>query len=272
MSTDGSNFEAKHQVTQTSRAKISLYFLTSFHTAIIVQRNMKAVITGGSKGIGFAIAKAMAKAGYDLMLCARNEQDLASARSALLMDHPSGQIYYQAVDLADKDQTKNFAALVAKQWSRLDVLVNNAGIFRPGQITTEEEGALEDMISANVYSAYHLTRALLPLMLPFKQGHIINLCSIASFMAYPNGGSYSISKFALLGFSKVLREELKLAGIKVTALMPGATWSDSWRGVDLPLDRLIESEDIAKLVMTILQLSASADVEELIIRPQLGDL
>jgi short-subunit dehydrogenase len=98
------------------------------------------------------------------------------------------------------------------------------------------------------------------------------MCSIASIMAYPNGGSYTISKFALLGFSKCLREEMKTKGIKVTAILPGATWSDSWRGADFPEKRLMEAIDIAKAVWSCYNMSDSAVVEELLIRPQLGDL
>jgi NADP-dependent 3-hydroxy acid dehydrogenase YdfG len=123
-----------------------------------------------------------------------------------------------------------------------------------------------------LYSAYYLTRALLPMMLPRRDGHIFNMCSIASIMAYPNGGSYTISKFALLGFSKVLREEMKTKGIKVTAILPGATWSDSWAGADYPPERLMQADDIAKTIWAAYNLSDSAVVEELVIRPQLGDL
>lgn len=233
---------------------------------------MNAVITGGSKGIGFDIAKTLVREGYNIILCARHGGDLDQAQKELVRINPHVDVLCHTVDLGDKQQIIDFAAWVKTKWSTIQVLVNNAGLFRPGQITTEEDGLLENMMAVNVYSAYHVTRFLLPLMLPQKQGHIFNLCSIASFMAYPNGGSYSMSKFALLGFSRVLREELKASGIKVTALLPGATWSDSWQGVDLPEDRLIATADIGKLVLAILQLSPSADVEELIIRPQLGDL
>ena len=91
-------------------------------------------------------------------------------------------------------------------------------------------------------------------------------------MAYPNGGSYSISKFAMLGMSKVLRAELLQENIKVTSVMPGATWSNSWAGVDLPRERLMEPTDIAEAVMSALRMGPSAVVEDIIIRPQLGDL
>jgi len=128
------------------------------------------------------------------------------------------------------------------------------------------------MIDTNLYSAYHLSRALIPTMVAYGSGHIFNMCSIASFTAYPNGGSYSISKFALLGFSKVLREELKQKNIKVTSIMPGATWSASWAGVDLPESRLMQADDIAKIVWSALEMSPSAVIEDIVIRPQLGDL
>ena len=153
-----------------------------------------------------------------------------------------------------------------------NILVNNAGVFLPGEIVNEEDGALEKMIDTNLYSAYHLTRALLPEMINYGGGHIFNMCSIASFMAYPNGGSYSISKFALLGFSKVLREELKGKGIKVTSVMPGATWSASWEGVDLPESRLMQPTDIAKVIWNALEMSPSTVIEDIVLRPQLGDL
>ena len=136
------------------------------------------------------------------------------------------------------------------QWHRVDVLVNNAGIFRSSAIHTEGDGDLEKMIETNLYSAYHLTRALLPLMLPLKKGYIFNMCSTASASAYTNGGSYSISKYALLGFSKNLRQELKTHGIKVTSILPGATWSDSWAGFEAPEERLMQARDIAEAVVS----------------------
>ena len=126
-----------------------------------------------------------------------------------------------------------------------EVLVNNAGVFLPGMIETEVDGALEHMINTNLYSAYHLTRSLMPEMKRLKKGYIFNMCSIASIKAYANGGSYGISKFALYGMTKVLREELKEFNIKVTAVLPGATLTASWEGVDLPEERFIKVEDIA---------------------------
>ncbi len=231
-----------------------------------------AVVSGATKGLGRAIAEKFAAQGFDLAVCARTPSDLEAMQQHWAVAYPERRLLSVRADLSRHADLQSFADAVRRRWPRVDVLVNNAGIFRPGRICDEAEGILEELISVNLYSAYHLTRALLPLMLPYRRGHIFNMCSIASLAAYPSGGSYTISKFALLGFSKALREELKADGIRVTALLPGATWSDSWRGVDLPAERLMAAEDIARLVWAAYELSPSAVVEELIVRPQLGDL
>ncbi len=233
---------------------------------------MNAVITGATKGIGRAIADKFASKGFSLCICSRSEDDLASAKKALTELNPEINVYTKAVDLSKKEEVIEFGNFCAHNMDTIDVLINNAGIYIGGEIVNEEEGALESMIETNLYSAYHLTRNLVPSMIARKSGYIINMASIASFMAYPNGGSYSISKFALRGFSMVLREELKDKGIKVTTVMPGATWSNSWAGVELPESRLMQANDIAESVWSLFEMSPSAVVEEVILRPQLGDL
>ena len=154
----------------------------------------------------------------------------------------------------------------------MDVLVNNAGQFVPGSVYNEPEGSLEQMLSINLMSAYHVTRKLVDKMISQKSGHIFNICSIAALKAYANGGSYSISKFALAGFSRNLREEMKPFGIKVTTVYPGAAYTDSWIGSGVERSRIMEAEDIAKMVVASSGLSASACVEEIVVRPLLGDL
>lgn len=233
---------------------------------------MKVVVTGGTKGIGWAIIEEFAANGFDIAFCSRSKADLEERAKQLQGEYPTIKVLVEAVDMRQKDQVLGFAKLIAKKWGTIDVLVNNAGVFLPGEISKEEDGQLETMMETNLYSAYHLTRALLPQMTPQKSGHIFNICSIASKIAYPNGGSYSISKFALLGFSKVLREEMKEQGIRVTSILPGATWSNSWKGVDLPQERLMQAADIGKTVYAAYSLSQSAVVEDIVLRPQLGDL
>lgn len=233
---------------------------------------MIAVITGASRGIGKAVAKIFALHGYDLFLCSRNEEHLWQTVEELKTEFPQIAIEAKALDLGKKEQAVLFGEWVSNNADIVDVLVNNAGSFVPGNISDEPDGALEEMMEVNLYSTYHVTRTLLPKMMAAKTGHIFTLCSIASLHAYPNGGAYSISKFALLGFTKNLRHELKQHNIKVTALIPGAVYTDSWKGSGVSESRLMEAEDIASLIYTASRLSPQATVEEIIVRPQLGDL
>ena len=233
---------------------------------------MNAIITGASKGIGRAIAEKFAENGINMVICSRSEVDLEQTKQALIDINPDIEVHFKATDLSKKADTVAFGQFCLQCFDQIDILINNAGLFIPGEILKEEDGALESMIETNLYSAYHLTRLIVPAMQSREQAYIINMASIASFMAYPNGGSYSISKFALRGFSKVLREELKPTRIKVTTIMPGATWSNSWAGVDLPEERLMQAYDIAETVWALMLMSPSAVVEEVILRPQLGDL
>jgi len=210
--------------------------------------------------------------GYDLYLCSRNEENLLRTIEELKKDFPNVSIDGKSFDLGKKHQTRLFGEWVNETADRVDVLVNNAGNFIQGKVSDEPDGALEEMMEVNLYSAYHLTRTVLPKMKAAKSGHIFTLCSIASLAAYPNGGSYSISKFALLGFTKNLRRELQPQGIKVTAIIPGAAYTDSWKNSGVVEQRLMEADDIAKIIFDATLLSPQAVVEEIIIRPQLGDL
>ncbi len=233
---------------------------------------MNVVITGASKGIGKAIAIDFAACGANLFLCARNEISLYNTVAELQQKYPDCEVNARIADMSKKDEAKSFGLWVLDKTKQVDILVNNAGQFIPGSIYNEAEGLLEQMIATNLYSAYHLTRVLLPSMIAAKNGHIFNLCSIASLQAYPNGGSYSISKFALLGFNKNLREELKPHNIKVTAVYPGAVMTESWGDFDNSKQRIMEASDIAAMIVAATKLSLQAVVEDIIIRPQLGDL
>jgi len=231
---------------------------------------MNVIITGATKGIGRATVEAFAAIGANVAFNARNSADLQTFKEELIKKYPNQHFHVLSTDMSKKPAVLKFADFVKEQWEKVDVLINNAGIFLPGEITKEADGTLESQIETNLYSAYHMTRAILPMI--EAKGHIFNMCSIASFIAYPNGGSYSISKFALLGFSKVLRAELLTKGIKVSSIMPGATWSASWDGVDLPKERLMDAKDIADTIVAAYKLGPSAVIEDIVIRPQLGDL
>jgi short-subunit dehydrogenase len=234
--------------------------------------NKLAVVSGGSKGIGRAIVEKLAAQGFDVATCARRTADLVSLATELNARYPQVQILTYVCDLSKRTDQQKFIESIQALDRPVALLVNNTGYFLPGQIHNEAEGTLESMIETNLYSAYHLTRGFVKGMVAAKTGYIFNICSTASITAYTNGGSYCISKFALLGMSKVLREELKPLGIRVTAILPGATKTASWEGTDLPDERFMQASDVADMIWAAYQLPPTADVEELVMRPQLGDL
>ena len=210
--------------------------------------------------------------GYDLYLCSRNEGALLRCIEELKTAFPQVSVDGKAFDLGKKAEARLFGEWASHTAGTVDVLINNAGSFVQGNIADEPDGALENMLEVNLFSAYHTTRAILPRMMAQKSGHIFSICSIASLAAYPNGGAYSIAKHALLGFARNLRRELQPHGIKVTAVVPGAVYTDSWKGSGVAEERIMEPRDIAKMIFATTQLSPAAVVEELVIRPQLGDL
>lgn len=231
-----------------------------------------AVITGVSKGIGKALALRFGREGIPVIGCARGRSALGQLREEWDRACPDVPLHTDAFDLADSAAVKQFGTWVLTLFPAPGVLVHNAGIFRPGSILGEAEDGLEELMRINLYSAWHLTRILVPPMVEQGRGHVFTLCSVASLQAYPGGASYAITKAALLGLTRALRAETRDTGLKVTALIPGATWSDSWAGADYPDNRLMKPEDIADMVWATCQLGPSAVVEELLIRPQRGDL
>ncbi|MEO6254772.1 MAG: SDR family oxidoreductase [Ferruginibacter sp.] len=240
---------------------------------------MNVIITGASKGLGKAIAEAFAQdgQGHHFFICSRNATALEQTAKQLQERFPTINMHSKTCDVGNKDQLNDFVNWIMSLTDRVDILVNNAGLYLPGNAAGEDDGVLEQLMQVNTYSAYHLTRLILPVMMKANAstgsaGHIFNICSIASLHAYPNGGAYSISKFAMYGFSKNLREEMKPHGIKVTHVLPGAALTDSWSGSGIDPHRIMEASDIGKMVYAAAQLSPQACVEEIILRPQLGDL
>lgn len=234
--------------------------------------NKVVVVTGGTKGIGKAIIYKFAEMGFDIITCSRNKKELETLKQEVEDAYSNVNVLIRQSDLSLKGEVNDFVKFIISNKSHIEILINNTGVFLPGEISNEPDGHLEMMINTNLYSAYYLTRGLLPMMKHDKNGHIFNICSVASIMPYANGGSYSISKYAMLGMTKVLREEMKNHRIRVTAVLPGATLTASWEGVDLPESRFIKSEDVADAVFGAYGLSQNSVVEELLIRPQEGDI
>jgi NADP-dependent 3-hydroxy acid dehydrogenase YdfG len=230
------------------------------------------VITGASKGIGKAIAEKFAKENFNLAICARNENELNEVKKELQFINEKIDVLCITADVSNKVERDLFCKKVTEHFKTIDILVNNAGTFLPGNTYDEPEGRLEFLLQTNLISAYEITRYFLPNMMKLKSGYIFNMSSVAGLQAYENGGSYSISKFALTGFSKNLREEVKPYNIRVSTIYPGAVLTDSWKGTDLPKDRFIAAKDIADIIYTAYQMPNSSLVEDIIIRPTAGDI
>lgn len=224
-----------------------------------------AVITGGTKGIGRAITEKLAAENFDVFITARTAADLNETK-AVIEEKFAIKCHVFAGNIGDKNDVKSLAENILNLKQPVEILVNNAGLYRAGLMMEEPDNTLERLIEINLYGAYYLTKELLPNFTKRKSGHIFNICSVASISTPENSGSYTISKFALLGFNKVLREEMKSYKVRVTAVLPGATYTDSWKDEDVSPEALMPPEDIAAAVWNAYAMKNSV-VEEIVLRP-----
>lgn len=226
---------------------------------------MNAIITGATKGIGKAIALKLAQQGYNLAICARTETDLQAFKNELA--HYNVKIIAIKADMSDKDEVYNFCAEVKNAYSKIDVLVNNAGIFMPGSLLEEEDENFEYQSRINLNAPYYLSKYFGKIMRDQQFGHIFNICSIASTAIIDNAGSYSVTKAAILSLNNVLRKELSAYNVKVTAILPGSTLTASWEGTSINPDKFVQPEDIANSLYSILNLSSGVNVDEIVLKP-----
>ncbi|WP_129716377.1 SDR family oxidoreductase [Pedobacter sp. SYP-B3415] len=226
---------------------------------------MNAVITGATRGIGRAVSLKLASLGYNLFVCARNGSELEELK--IEAGQSGGKVYTFAADAGNKEELRKFCENIAAKVSKIDVLVNNLGIFRPGGLLDEDDEALETQLQINLNAAYYSSKFIGKMMRSAESGHIFTICSVASKKPEPNAGSYSVTKAALLSLNDVLRQELTPHRVKVTAILPGSTYTSSWEGTTLPKEQFIQPEDIAETIGSVLRLSPGANVEEIVIRP-----
>ncbi len=233
---------------------------------------MNILITGATKGIGKSVALEMAKNGYSLAVCARDSNALESLEKELLTVNANIVVLAVKADCSIKAEVIAFADKVVEVFGNVDVLVNNVGVFSPSSILKENDDQLSLHFKTNVEAPYLLYKKLAPLMTKNGKGHIFNICSIASTQTIVDAGSYCVTKAALLSLNNIMREETKPFGLKVTAILPGSTLTASWDGVEVSPDKFVQPDDVAKCINQIMQLSAGANVDQLIITPQNGQV
>ncbi|MGV8879677.1 MAG: SDR family NAD(P)-dependent oxidoreductase [Sphingobacteriaceae bacterium] len=229
-----------------------------------------AIITGATKGIGRAVSLAFAKEGFNLAICSRNGKDLENIRQELLQINPQIKVVSCITDCSITQEVKDFAHAAVCELGFLDVLVNNVGTFIPESILDEKDGTLMEQMAINLMPAYELYRYFGVKMRDARTGHIFNICSVASIDPIFTAGSYSVTKYALFGLSKIMLNEMKQFNVKVTSILPGSTRTSSWEGTTLPEVNFVMPEDIASIMVNCLKMSPGAHLEEIHIKPVAG--
>src|SRR5215510_11230158 len=234
-----------------------------------VLKDKVAVITGGSRGIGLALARAFVQEGCHVVITARDEKALKTAAAKL----GKNKALALPCDITNPDQVQGMFQAVKQQHSTIDVLVNNAGIAHP--LAPVEKLSVEDwkqVIDTNLTGMFLCTRAVLPMMR--AGGTIVNNLSVAATQPFEGMAAYNASKYGALGFTNVLREELRKREIRVLALIPGPTdtaiWDQFWK--DAPRDKMVSPDTVAEVVLQAVKLPPNTTIEEIRMRPTIGSL
>jgi NAD(P)-dependent dehydrogenase (short-subunit alcohol dehydrogenase family) len=229
------------------------------------------LVTGASQGIGAAVAQAFAALpGARLVLVSRSHDKLEATAEACRAAGAQADVF--ACDLTDDAATAETLERIAGELGVPDIVVNNAGLFVPAALAETDVATFRSQIDVNLTSAFVVTRALLPAMTQRGSGHLFFMASVASIRAYAGGAAYCAAKHGLLGLARVVREETRASGLRVTTLLPGATLTPSWEGTDLPPERFMPPDDIAAALLDAYRMSGRTVVEEIVLRPQLGDI
>lgn len=224
-------------------------------------------MTGGSRGIGLAIAEGLVRAGADVVLVSRNRKALEAARKKL-----GAKASIVVADVGKPADVDRLFKRVKQRHGRLDVLVNCAGVFT---FKPFAETSLDDWqrnLSTNLTSLFLTTKAALPLWQGSRNAHLVNILSISSRQAFANCSAYSAAKFGALGLTRVLREELQPKGIRVTAILPGLTDTVMLNefGFEVRRSRVMQPEDVADAVVAALRQPARTAVNEVVLMPAAG--
>jgi len=230
------------------------------------------IITGATKGMGRAIAIAFAKQGLNIAVCSRNNEELLLLQDELIKLNPNIRVITRQTDTSRKEEVLAFAGLAEQELGFISVIVNNVGIYEPSSILDDEDDTFTRLINTNLMPAYELYRYFGKTMMASGHGHIFNICSIAALNPVIEAGMYSVTKSALLCLNNIMRLEMQTYGVKVTAILPGSTLTDSWKDTDVDPDKFVSPDDIASAIMSAYNMSAGANVDEIVIKPVRGQV
>lgn len=205
-----------------------------------------------------------------LALVARNEKNLAAVAKACAKHGAVAEIF--PCDVADETAVAAMAVAVEKCFGTVDVLINNAGSFMGAPFLMTAVADFDRMYAANLRSVFLVSRVIVPAMVRRGQGDVFNMSSVAGLIPFAGDAGYCAAKFGVTGLSKVMRTELKDKGVRVCCVYPGATTSPSWDGSGVASERMMPAEDVARAFVDIYRLSRRTVVEEIVLRPQLGDV
>lgn len=219
-------------------------------------KNKNALITGAGKGIGKAVAIALAKEGVNVILVARTQSDIDEvAREIKAFGVKTLAL---TADVSDINSVNSTIEKALDQFKTIDILINNAGIAAFGNFLELEVAAWERIIQVNLMGTYYVTRAVLPNMIERQTGDIINISSTAGLAGNALTSAYSASKFAVLGLTDSLMQEVRKHNIRVTALTPSTVATDMAKELNLTdgnPEKVMQSEDIAELIIAQLKLN-----------------
>ena len=230
-----------------------------------------AVITGGSRGIGLALAQTFAASGYSVVITGRDEKRLRTAAEELKKQQ--AQVAAMICDVRDPASVEELFQEIRKQHSAIDVLINNAGVAHAlAPVDKLPVETWKEVIDTNLTGTFLVTREALPMM--HAGGTIVNNLSVAATMPFPGMSAYNASKFGALGFTQALREDLRKRGIRVMALLPGATDTDIWGQfwADAPKEKMISAKTVAEAVLHSVSTPANTSIDEIRIGPASGTL
>ena len=227
---------------------------------------MRAIITGASSGIGSAIAHRLAEAGWQLAVISRTKMRLDALQESLKRYGEQQHIFVTG-DLLEPETVQEFCATIQKHWGNVDLIVNNAGEYVPGDVGALTLTELDEQMQINFRSGFQLIQDFLPSMKALGKGRIVFISSIAVRELRPYAAAYTLSKGLNDIYARLLGEELRESGIGVTRIVPGSVNTATWGDADVPRDQFVQADDIARLVLEITQMPLHTWVEEITIRP-----